>query len=298
MARCRVCGAQATVHLRSHNLPLCEKDFIEFFKKRVEKAIRRWKMFTKKEKVVIGVSGGKDSMALWTVLVELGYNVTAVHINLGIGEFSRQSLEAVEKHAQNLSSKPVIVNVEDYLGATIPEAAKRLKKPACAVCGVVKRYILNMAVAEADVIVTGHHLDDEASALLGNLLHWQFSYLSKRAPVLPAVGTLKKRAKPLVLVSELEVNYFVKIKNINHTTGKCPLSIGATSHFYKKLIEEIESDMPGTRLRFYKTFIEEVFPLFSQKYYQPVLKPCERCGYMTTEKVCSFCKMKERLQKS
>jgi tRNA(Ile)-lysidine synthase TilS/MesJ len=68
---------------------------------------------------------------------------------------------------------------------------------------VVKRYLMNRACVDGGytVLATGHNLDDEASALLGNLLYWKEEYLYKKGIVLESRGTrLAKKVKPFFYV--------------------------------------------------------------------------------------------------
>jgi len=62
--KCRKCGEPAVLELRRHNAAFCAPDFLEFFRNQVREAIRKHRMFTKDELVLVAVSGGKDSLAL------------------------------------------------------------------------------------------------------------------------------------------------------------------------------------------------------------------------------------------
>src|SRR6266705_2128754 len=54
-----------TIELRRHNAAFCQPDFVEFFRNQVREAIRKHRMFTREERVLVAVSGGKDSLARW-----------------------------------------------------------------------------------------------------------------------------------------------------------------------------------------------------------------------------------------
>ena len=64
--KCRKCGGGAALELRRHNAAFCREHFIEFFRKQVAEAVHKHRMFTRDETVMVAVSGGKDSLALWT----------------------------------------------------------------------------------------------------------------------------------------------------------------------------------------------------------------------------------------
>lgn len=91
--KCKKCGAQAIIHLKQHNIALCAEHYEEFFLSRVKKAIHVFKMFDKPSKILVAVSGGKDSLVLWDVLDRLEYQTEGLYIDLGIGNYSETSKE-------------------------------------------------------------------------------------------------------------------------------------------------------------------------------------------------------------
>ena len=291
--KCKICGAKAEVRLKSHNIALCREHFLQFFRRRVERTIRKFKMFTKDARILVAVSGGKDSMGLLHLLNSLGYNVTGYHINLGIPEYSDISVDKVKKF-HDMTGIPVIIeSVVDELGFGIHEVAQKVHRPICSICGMVKRYMINRVAQKFDVVATGHNLDDEVATLFGNLLNWQSDYLARQYPVLPAADGFTKKVKPYVLVSEYESAIYTFFVDIDYVMIECPYSKHATSIFYKNIFNEIEDHMPGTKLRFLKGFYElrDIFPSTTRE----KLAPCEKCGYPTTAGVCSFCRLKDKL---
>ena len=82
--KCRKCGGAAVLELPRHNAAFCSPDFQEFFRKQVAEAIRKHAMLTPEEPVLVAVSGGKDSLALWDVLIGAGYRTAGIYLDLGI----------------------------------------------------------------------------------------------------------------------------------------------------------------------------------------------------------------------
>ena len=89
--KCRKCGGSAALELRRHNAAFCSPHFIEFFRKQVAEAVHRHRMFTLDETIMVAVSGGKDSLALWDVLIEEGYRTAGLYLDLGIFDYSKES---------------------------------------------------------------------------------------------------------------------------------------------------------------------------------------------------------------
>lgn len=290
--KCKICGREAIVKLRSYNLALCKEHYVEFVKRRVEKAIKKFKMFNKDNRILVAVSGGKDSIVLWHVLHSLGYKTTGYFLNLGIDEFSMKSQEIAEEFAKKFALELKIEYLKDELGVGIPEIAKISRGKPCSTCGMIKRYMINRAGLKYDAVATGHNLDDESSVLFGNILHWQVEYLDRQSPVLPRDRSLARKVKPLVLLTNFEIKFYADLLELPYIQYKCPFSTGATTYFYKSVLEEIEERMPGTKVRFFLGFLENKKG-FSSPHRE--LKPCKKCGYLTTAEVCSFCRLKERI---
>ena len=82
--KCRKCKAPAEISLPSHNTAFCRDCFATYFTGQVEKAIRRHKLILPGERVLVALSGGKDSLSLMLELSRLGYDVTGLHVDLGI----------------------------------------------------------------------------------------------------------------------------------------------------------------------------------------------------------------------
>jgi len=118
--KCRKCGAPAALELRRHNAAFCEPDFLEFFRNQVREAIRKHRMFTKDEQVLVAVSGGKDSLALWDVLIDEGYRTTGLYLDLGIFDYSVESKARCEKFAAARSVPLIISAVAEEVGAPVP----------------------------------------------------------------------------------------------------------------------------------------------------------------------------------
>jgi len=297
--KCRICGGEATIKLKSYNIKLCEQDFLNFFKRRVAEAIREYKMFTHQDRILVAVSGGKDSLSLWDILAQMGYQTTGYHLYLNIADASEQAFEAVKNFADKNNLPLIVDRLDEIIGAGIEQASKVMKKPPCSVCGMIKRYRFNRLAEEKgfSVVVTGHHLDDECATLLGNLLHWQEGYLARQYPVLEEKEGLVKRAKPFVYVGEEEIKIYARVRGINYVQTPCPYSRGATSLIYKRIIKEIEEQMPSTKIYFLKAFFKNYRERFYAEEEKVKLHPCPECGYLTVGEICNFCLLKKKLQK-
>ena len=127
--KCRKCGGRASLELRRHNTAFCGPDFIDFFRHHVLETVRRWRMLTRDEPVLVAVSGGKDSLALWEVLHDAGYRTTGLYLDLGIFDYSRASKARCEAFAAERGLDLRVVAVADEAGAPIPAVRDATRRP-------------------------------------------------------------------------------------------------------------------------------------------------------------------------
>lgn len=297
--KCTTCKAEAVVALPSHHAGFCEPCFLAFFTRQVEKGIRKGKLFTFDDKILVALSGGKDSLALMLILNELGYDVTGLHIDLAIPDSSIKARRAVEAFCEKHGLKLIVKDMA-LEGLAIPEVKKRLRRPICSACGKIKRYFFNKAALDGGftVLATGHNLDDEIARLFSNVLRWDVSYLSDQGPYLPGGGGFAAKVKPLYRLSEFETANYAFLKGIDWHWAPCPYSPGATFTYYKTLWASLEEKMPGRKIDFYLGFLKNGRAAFTR---QEEIKggqvaPCTHCGYPTSGGVCGVCRIRESLK--
>ena len=89
--KCRVCRQPAVIDIRRHNAAFCEPCFIRHCQEQVRRAIEAFDMIRPGDRVLVAVSGGKDSLALWDLLLDAGVAADGLYLGLGIGEYSDES---------------------------------------------------------------------------------------------------------------------------------------------------------------------------------------------------------------
>ncbi|HEV8439486.1 MAG TPA: ATP-binding protein [Methylomirabilota bacterium] len=297
--KCRKCGGAAALELRRHNAAFCPPHFIEFFKRQVGEAIHKHRMFTRDEPVLVAVSGGKDSLALWDVLIEDGYRTAGLYLDLGIFDYSQESRARCLAFAAARGQTLHVERVEDTVGAPIPGVQQVTRRPACSACGLSKRYLMNRSALEHGypVVATGHNLDDEAATLFGSVLHWQMDALPRQSPALPSTHPkLVRRVKPLYRLSELETAAYAFLRKIDYIVEECPFATGATSLAHKELLNRLEQGSPGAKHNFLFGFLEKARPAFERVESVP-LQECSVCGQVTTGEICAFCKLADQVKR-
>lgn len=249
---------------------------------------------SKKEKILVAISGGKDSAVLAYFLSKLGYNIEGLHINLGIGDYSLKSLDVSKKLAERLGIKLHVFDIRKSEGKTIKYFWRKNKNlSSCSVCGVFKKWVMNREAKRLNVdkIATGHNLDDEALTFFLNILKGapQLSYntgVVSRNKQGNKKGNFIPRVKPLFYVYEEDILKFAKKNKILFVKGKCPF-----------------------RENSYRVEIERYFKKFSRKQKRNLIKNfegfrgklkgmknikenyCEICREACTDDICKKCKL-------
>jgi tRNA-5-methyluridine54 2-sulfurtransferase len=306
--KCKVCRDHAVIDVRRHNAGFCREHFLQHVQNQVAKTIKEFRMFGRDDRLLIAVSGGKDSLALWDILLDLGYDVTGFYLDLGIGGYSSRSKEAAIRYADKRGAKLIVRSLSEQHGYTVPELARLTGRVPCSACGLNKRYEFNRAAVEEgfEVLVTGHNLDDEAATLFGNVLHWNVDMLGRQGPVLPErilsadarSPALVRKTKPLVRVAERETAAYALLKGIDYIVEECPMVEGNTQHRYKEALTMLEEASPGTKQQFVFGFFSRGALKFGDDEDGGEIVACVSCGAPTVKwdegdrPVCSFCKTK------
>jgi len=297
-SKCRVCKGPAVIDLPRHNAHFCTEHFVELCRRQVVKAIERFQMLTRDDRVLVAVSGGKDSLAVWDMLVELGYRADGLYVGLGIGEYSATSADYARAFASSRGLHLIEVSLRDEYGYDIPTAAKATKRVPCSACGTSKRHLFDKAALDGGytVLVTGHNLDDEAAVLFGNTLRWDVGYLARQLPVLPARDGFPKKVKPLIRLTERETAAWCIVRGIDYLVEECPMAAGNKHLEYKASLNEIESRSPGSKASFYLNFLDNMAPLLAGRSAAATeqLGECRSCGAPTTSDLCAFCRIVEK----
>ncbi len=304
--KCRKCHEPAVVNLRQHNLPLCAAHFLAWIPEQTQHTIEKYRMFAPTDRVLVAVSGGKDSLSLWDILKQLGYQVDAVTLHLGIDEgvqYSAQSHHYIDQFVEKFWPGSLLhtINVKSVYGESIPEVARRTDRGSarpCSVCGLIKRHEMNRLAHDLgyDVLVTGHNLDDEAAVLWSNVLNWQIDSLVRQSPLLEADRPgLARKAKPLCRFYERDMAAYALLRGIEYIYDECPFAVHATSLQHKAALNELENKRPGLKMQFYVGFLNaRERGLFTvPEADAPTLRTCERCGQPTgtSAGLCTFCRL-------
>jgi len=298
--KCKICKSTAVVALKSHNAGFCPRCYKDFFARQVARGIESQKLFTREERILVALSGGKDSLALMLELARQGYDVTGLHIDLGIPGASAGARGVVERFCSKHGLRLMVRDMAAE-GLPIPAVKARLNRPVCSACGKIKRHFFNKTALDEgfDALATGHNLDDEVARLFSNTLRWDTAYLSDQGPMLAGERGFARKVKPLWRLTEFETANYAFLMGIEHHYAPCPYSPGASFTTLKGLLQRLEAAMPGRKLDFYQGFLKRGRPVFARREAEEgiALNPCTLCGYPTSSgDLCGVCRIRAALR--
>ncbi len=300
MARCNVCGRKAVIKIPYARLSLCRDHFSEYIENKVLKTIKRYKLISRDMRILLAVSGGKDSITATYILNKIskiiGFELYLFHIDLGIGLYSEMSKRVVRNVVQSLKIPLILIELKKILGAGIPELASKARRPACSVCGVVKRYIMNAAAIElkADAIATGHNLDDMATYVFKEFVNQNLEAISKLAPKIDGVNDIvAAKIRPLYEVYERESLVYVLANKIEFVKDECPhVRFDTLDNMIRNKLSELEERFPGFKISFIRKLVKNI-----EKYPKPQGKfhKCKICGLASSGELCAFCRLTNKV---
>jgi tRNA(Ile)-lysidine synthase TilS/MesJ len=232
------------------------------------------------DRVAIGVSGGKDSLALLyiikTILDEHHHsNLIAITIDEGIKGYRNESLQIAQDFCAKLKVENKTLTYKDLFGTDMDEAMilrpSEKKMSSCSICGTFRRRALDIAAESvgANVVATAHNLDDQLQTFMINFLAGDVERIgwSFPEPVQYGNNNLKK-IKPFAEIYEQELRQF---------------------------LNKLEKNSPGIKYNAYNSMLKISKGIKSS---QKIGKPnkCSNCGRDSTGNICSVCKIIDLLK--
>ena len=211
-------------------------------------AVDKYNMIDAGDKIAVGVSGGKDSLALLYALAKLRdfypkpFSLVAITLDYQFNGVA-EDYTAIEALCKELQVEYIVrrTNLWEVIFET------RKEKNPCSLCAKMRRGLLHdTAVANGcNKVALGHHLDDAAETFLMNLLNGgkigcfsPVSYLSNKKLYL---------IRPLIFAYEKDVAAAARRANLPVVKSRCPMDKVSNRQNTKELLKALEKDNPAVR---------------------------------------------------
>lgn len=216
------------------------------FEGMVQKAIFDFNMISEGDRLAVGISGGKDSLAILFALSKIqkyspvSFSLTAITLDLGIGNADFSSIVDL------CESLDIPYHIEDTKIGEIVFNVRKEESP-CSLCANLRRGALNNKAVQTgcNKVVLGHHRDDAVETMMMSLL-----YEGRFHSFSPVTYLSRKNIhvlRPLVYVKEKDVIEYCKTNNLIAVKSPCPATGTTNRENVKKIIADFEKENPAIR---------------------------------------------------
>ncbi|MDH3395777.1 MAG: TIGR00269 family protein [Nitrosopumilus sp.] len=255
------------------------------------------------ELVAVAVSGGKDSLALLKIIHEMAsthnFRIIAITIDEGIPEYRNEALEIVENFCSELNVDHKIYSYKDLFELTLDEALElreNERTSSCSICGILRRRAIDYAAKDigADVIATGHNLDDTLQTFVINMLSGDTTRIGWMDPD-TSLNSLRK-IKPFCEIYESEIVFYAFTNDIPFQSEPCPHMNEGIRTEIREFLNSLENKHSGIKNNLYQSILKISQIVKTSNSKEKIT--CEKCGTECTGNICSVCNMVLKLKEN
>ncbi len=287
---------------------LCGRCFCKSIEEKVRATISDYEMLKHDDKIMVAVSGGKDSVTLLHILAKIERDfpkasLSAVSVDEGISGYRDEAIRIAERNCRKLGVEHMVVSFKEMYGLEMDEIVRRIQQKEkrgltpCSYCGVLRRRALNTAAREADAdkLATAHSLDDETQTMILNIIHGDPLRIARVKPVLSVIHSkLVQRVKPLCEVLEREIVFYAYLRKMEFQGALCPYAGAALRNDVRNMLNRMERRHAGTKYTIFRS-MERLRPALEAPGKREELRECEICGEPTAGEICKPCQMLKEL---
>jgi uncharacterized protein (TIGR00269 family) len=276
------------------------------FDKRFRKTVSVHRMLRKGDRVVVGLSGGKDSTVLLHSLAQLRKDLpmelVALTIDEGIRGYRARTLAIARAECERLGIEQKVLRFDKEAGRTLDRMVKDETQNAkhetanplpCSLCGIARRHLLNLGARElkATKLALGHNLDDMAQTVMMNIMRNEPARLARLNSPASKNARFVQRIRPLMLTPEKENAIYAMAKGIDIEHVECPYAGFAFRGHVRKMLNETEERYPGTKFKIMNAFLGMEGSLKAGLCAnKEAFRECSSCGEPCSGSLCMFCR--------
>ncbi|MGD8299829.1 MAG: TIGR00269 family protein [Nitrosopumilaceae archaeon] len=282
---------------------LCSNCFSNSILRKTAKTISKYKMIKNDELVAVGVSGGKDSLALLKIMNQMAVNhnfrIKAITIDEGISGYRNEALEIVRLFCKEQNVDFKVYSYKELFELSLDEALslrENEKTSSCSICGTLRRRAMEYAAKDigANVIATGHNLDDTLQTFVINMLSGDTSKVGWMNP--DTSGNSLRKIKPFCEIYESEIVFYAFTNNIPFQSEPCPHMNEGIRTEIREFLNSLENQHNGIKNNLYQSILKVSKVVKDSNQKQKGM--CAKCGSECTGMTCSVCNMVLKLKEN
>ena len=294
--QCDKCQNTAVYTRKYSGESLCSECFSNSILRKAAKTISKYNMIKNNDLVCVGVSGGKDSLVLLDTLKKMSqshnFKIIAVTIDEGIPGYRDEALDIVKEFCTKLDVEFKTYSYKDLFDMTLAESLElreNEKTSSCSICGTFRRRALDHAAKEigANVIATGHNLDDTLQTFLINTLSGDTTKIGWMNP--DNDGKKLRKIKPLSEIYESEIVFYAFTNNLPFQSEPCPHMNEGIRTEIREFLNSLEDNRSGIKNNMYHSILKISDSLKASSVKEK--HSCQICGNECTGTICSVCNM-------
>lgn len=315
-ASCSYCNNHIVIQRKYSGENLCPKCFQQNIEKIVYKTISKYDMLKPQDRIIVALSGGKDSIALLynlNIIQNRTHNskpLIALTIDEGIKDYRENSIKKAKEFCKKYNIEHRIISFKEKIGNTLNEIIKMQKetpdyKYACNYCAAIRRRLLNDGAKElgGTILAMGHNLTDFAETYLMNILYNRLDIIANQYFFKEENKNINqfyiKKIFPLIRIPEEEIFLYSSIKKFDYYPSHCPYR--EQDPIIRKrildFIQQCKESSPEIEFNLLSGFLKLSKGLYHQKKNRNY-NSCQICGYPCgTGKFCTYCKYIQEFKK-
>jgi len=312
--KCSHCTNTTVIQRKYSGENLCPECFQKNIEKIIYKTISKYQMLKPEDRIVVALSGGKDSISLLYNLNNIqnrthqSKSIIALTIDEGIKEYREYSIEKAREFCKKYNIEHKIISFKEKIGYTLDEIIKIKKespdyKYACNYCATGRRRLLNDGAKElgGTVLAMGHNLTDLAETYLMNILYKRLDIIANQYLFKKENEKINhffiKKITPLIRIPEEEIFLYSNIKEFSYYPSHCPYR--EKDPIIRKrvldFIQECKKYSPEIEFNLLNGFLELSESLYSYRE-KKEYNSCQTCGYPCGRgKICNYCSFLQEL---